>query len=95
MSKSNTKTAEVETQVQTSTVTTPVVGIVLTQDQQDAFDKMTNKSSRIRFLSSLGYKNGPIAKFLTKVYYPNGEKTVLFQHVRNVLNQPLKTAAAS
>ena len=43
------------------------------------------KSEQIRYLNSLGLKNGPISKILTTVY----GKLVRYQHVRNVLNQKL------
>lgn len=47
---------------------------------------MKTKSEQIRYLDSIGMKRGPIAKLLSKVH----GKTVLYQHVRNVLIQPLK-----
>lgn len=68
----------------------PTTGIQLDEAQKAKFDGMQTKSDRIRFLSSLGYKNGPIAKFLSSVY----GKEVRYQHVRNVLKTPLKKVAA-
>jgi len=61
-------------------------GIVLNAEQKKLFDPMQTKSERIRYLASLGYKNGPIAKFLSIVY----GKPMKYQHARNVLNQKLK-----
>lgn len=55
----------------------------------DHIRAMTTKSAQIRYLASLGWKNGPIAKFLSAIH----GKTVIYQHVRNVLNQKLKTVA--
>lgn len=49
--------------------------------------QMSTKSSQIRYLNSLGWKNGPIAKFLSLIH----GKQVIYQHVRNVLNQKLKS----
>jgi len=95
MSKSPTNAKTVETHAVVVQAPVAVAGVTLTEEQRATFDKMTSKSARIRFLSSLGYKNGPIAKFLTGIYYPDGSKSVLFQHVRNVLNQPLKTNASA
>jgi hypothetical protein len=63
--------------------------VTLSDAQKEVFDKMTTKSARIRYLHGLGFQKGPIAKYLSVVY----GKTVLFQHVRNVLVQPLKTQA--
>jgi hypothetical protein len=59
---------------------------VLTSEQDQHIRAMKTKSEQMRYLSSLGWKNGPIAKYLTQVY----NKTVIYQHVRNVLRQPLK-----
>ena len=42
-----------------------------------------NKSAQIRYLHSKGYKNSPIAKFLSYYY----GKEVKYQQVRNVLVQ--------
>jgi hypothetical protein len=91
MARFNTKT-EVEATATIEQPTTPAVapattpGITLNETQQSAFNAMTTKSERIRFLSSLGYKNGPISKYLSAVY----GKLVRYQHVRNVLKSPLK-----
>lgn len=45
-------------------------------------DKLSTKSAKIRFLDSAGYKRGTIATHLG----------IRYQHVRNVLTQPLKKA---
>lgn len=50
---------------------------------------LTTKSAQIRYLAAQGWKTGRIASYLSKVHYPNGEKNVRYQHVRNVLNQKL------
>jgi hypothetical protein len=84
------QTPETQTVVQpvtTISVTSP--GIQLSEGQQASFDVMKTKSERIRFLASLGYKNGPISKYLSTVY----GKLVRYQHVRNVLKSPLKKAS--
>lgn len=46
----------------------------------------TTKSSQIRSLAAAGWSMGDTARFLSIVH----RKTFLFQHVRNVLNQPVK-----
>lgn len=54
---------------------------------EDAFAQLDNiptVSGKIRFLASTGMSRGDIAKKLDKRY----------QHVRNVLTQPLKKTAA-
>jgi len=56
----------------------------------DTLVTLTTKSSQIRYLDSLGMKKGQIAKILTEIHYPEGNKKVLFQHVRNVLITPIK-----
>lgn len=56
----------------------------------EALIALTTKSAQIRFLDSQGIKKGEIAKILTGIHYPDGNKKVLFQHVRNVLITPLK-----
>jgi hypothetical protein len=58
----------------------------LSPEQDNHIRAMKTKSEQMRYLSSLGWKNGPIAKYLTLVH----GKTVIYQHVRNVLKQPLK-----
>lgn len=45
-------------------------------------DKLSTKSAKIRFLDAAGYKRGTIATHLR----------IRYQHVRNVLTQPLKKA---
>ena len=76
------------TQVAEPQVAAPAAN-TLTSDQEAQVRAMKTKSEQMRFLSSLGWKNGPIAKYLTTVY----GKTVIYQHVRNVLKQPLKKAS--
>jgi hypothetical protein len=44
------------------------------------------KSPVMRQLADEGWSTGKIAKALTAVHYPNGDKQVRFQHVYNVLN---------
>jgi hypothetical protein len=51
--------------------------------------KCTTESARIRALGAAGFKNGPIAKYLSEL---RGRK-MLYQHVRNVLNTPVKSQA--
>jgi hypothetical protein len=53
----------------------------LSKTQKDQLDKMETKSSKIRFLNSIGYSRGQIAKYLG----------IRYQHVRNVLITPIKT----
>jgi hypothetical protein len=56
-----------------------------------AKDTTKNVSVRIRELSTLGIKNGPIVKVLTAAgYLTKNGSAIRFQHVRNVLNTPLK-----
>jgi len=52
----------------------------ITAEHIEAVNKMTTKSAKIRSLDSFGYKRGTIATFLG----------IRYQHVRNVLTQPLK-----
>jgi hypothetical protein len=56
----------------------------LSEDNASKLAQATTTSARIRFLSSIGWTKGQIAKHLGKRY----------QHVRNVLNTPLKKSAA-
>jgi len=51
---------------------------------QVELDKLTTKSSKIRYLTTLEWKRGDIAKKLG----------VRYQHVRNVQLQPLKKTEA-
>jgi hypothetical protein len=53
---------------------------VLTPAQQTVLDGLPTKSARIRYLAAEGYATGDIARILG----------IIFQHARNVLNQPLK-----
>jgi len=48
---------------------------------EDLMKTHTTKSAVIRFLSGKGWERGRIAKFMG----------IKYQHVRNVLTQPLKT----
>lgn len=50
-----------------------------------------NLSKRIRALAAMGCKTGAIAKIVLR---SNGEHP-RYQHVRNVLNTPLKTVATA
>jgi len=73
-----TKAAEATVAVETIT-TAPAIA-------QDVLDQVlashSTTSARIRALDAMGYKRGAIASALGKRY----------QHVRNVLTQPLKKA---
>ncbi len=51
----------------------------LSKDQSKNFDLCTTTSSRIRYLASIDWPRGAIAKHLNKRY----------QHVRNVLITPV------
>lgn len=65
--------------------------IVTIEDQLMIFKTLPTKSAMIRYLDSQGLTKGQIAKILTSHFYPNNEKKVLFQHVRNVLITPIKS----
>lgn len=54
---------------------------VVTNDIDVQLESIPTVSGKIRYLASTGMKRGDIAKKLNKRY----------QHVRNVLTQPLKT----
>lgn len=56
---------------------------VLAKAEQTAYDACTGTSARIRYLASLGWPRGDIARFVDRRY----------QHVRNVLITPLKRQA--
>jgi hypothetical protein len=96
MSKRNQNTAEaietsVETQVaETSANVNPITPAAntLTSEQDTSVRAMKTKSEQIRYLAALGWKTGAIAKHLSTLY----PKPVIYQHVRNVLKQPLKSA---
>lgn len=64
--------------------------IVYPTDEQLVERGFDNLSKRIRELSRLGAKTGEIAKIVRR---SNGEHPK-YQHVRNVLNTPLKKAEA-
>lgn len=53
----------------------------LSKTQKEQLDKLETKSAKIRFLNSIGYSRGQIAKTLD----------IRYQHVRNVLITPIKT----
>lgn len=64
--------------------------LIVTEDHLTIFKTLPTKSAMIRYLDSKSMKKGEIAKVLTAHFYPNNEKKVLFQHVRNVLITPIK-----
>ena len=51
-----------------------------TKEQQNKLDEMTTKSAKIRYLTSLDWERGEIARFLG----------IKYQHVRNVQVVPVK-----
>ena len=63
---------------------------VIPTDEQMRSKGMTSLSSRIRHLDALGLPVGEIRKIVKR---ENGEHP-LYQHVRNVLRQPLKQPMA-
>lgn len=85
MAKSNAaKTQEPEVQANEKTE------LKLTKAQQAEVDKLTTVSARIRYLANEGYTRGQITKLI-----PNAKGgQLLYQHVRNVLITPVKTARA-
>lgn len=56
----------------------------------EATKLLPSKSQQIRYLHATGMKTGDIAKMLTTIHYPKGEKNVRYQHVRNVLMMKVK-----
>lgn len=64
--------------------------VAVPTDETMRKDGMTSLSSRIRHLSGLGVSTSVVSKIVKR---ENGEHP-LYQHVRNVLNTPLKGAAA-
>jgi hypothetical protein len=74
------------------------------RDPRDVVDGITHKSAAIRALSGAGYTAAEIARLsdpdpkksgenaLTILQYKDGspQKAIRYQHVRNVLKQPLK-----
>lgn len=60
-----------------------VEDIKLSAPQQKEFDAQKTVSAKMRYLNSLDFANGAIAKFMGKRY----------QHVRNVLTTELKRKA--
>ncbi len=85
MARSNTKVAASTNQVATETSANDIT-------KTDISAAGTNKSSAIRILLAAGYKRGPIAKHLSKVF----GKEMPYQYVRNVEIQDLakKSTAA-
>lgn len=57
--------------------------IELSKAQQKEYDDLKTKSARIRYLASQSFSRGSIADFLQ----------IRYQHVRNVLETPLKRSA--
>ena len=57
----------------------------LTKAQNTKLNSFTTKSAKIRYLDSLDYSRGEIAKALN----------IRYQHVRNVLITPIKNARES
>lgn len=95
--------AETTTETTEPTILEPVAQLIVTdqvkpetqpvEEQKLQYDPAvlashTTKSAKIRYLDACGMKRGAIAKLLSQVY----GKTVLYQHVRNVLITPLKRA---
>lgn len=85
--KSNTQAAEkVETMqaVETRTIPTNDKGqfnqVILTDEQVEAYNKMSTKSEKIRYLTAMNFSRSAIAKFMG----------ILYQHVREVQLRPLK-----
>lgn len=56
------------------------------KEGRKVIDGCTTKSSQIRSLAAAGWSMGDSTRFLSIVH----NKTFLFQHVRNVLNQPVR-----
>lgn len=87
MSKKNQATKKVvETEVEDKSATKASkekVVITLTDSQKKELDSMKTISSKIRYLHNEGLTRGQIATTLNKRY----------QHVRNVLESPLKKSA--
>ena len=72
----------------TKQVTTNVVTINTAEAKTYDLTAYTTKSSKIRYLSSVGLTRSQIVKYFKEVL--NDE--IIYQHVRNVLVQPLKKA---
>lgn len=75
------------------TSSTETQKVVPTEAQAALIEKvkiLPSKSAQIRYLAKEGIKTGEIAKVLTLIYYPGGEKEVRYQHVRNVLMMKVK-----
>lgn len=85
--------ANTETTVNAMTVEVSINGKNIQVPTDEAMRKsgMTSLSSRIRHLESLGCSTSQIRGIVIRA---NGEHP-LYQHVRNVLNTPLKKADAS
>jgi hypothetical protein len=93
MTKTNSNASTVAVAAVAATaVTTPVTidgkEVQVPTDEAMRAAGMISLSARIRHLSGLGVKTGPIAKIVKR---SNGAHP-LYQHVRNVLNTPLKAS---
>lgn len=64
--------------------------IKLTSAREKKLKAFTTKSAGIRYLNSLGYSNGDIARKMTSVWKPTTGKDVRPQHVSNVLHTSVK-----
>ena len=64
--------------------------LALTKAQKAQVAKLETVSSRIRYLDSQGFSRSDITKLIPNA---KGEK-LLYQHVRNVLVTPVKTASS-
>jgi len=88
------KAQNAEAQVEITKQVSAEQPTIETQVSQIASDTSKNVSVRIRELSALGLKMGPIVKALTAAGYKTKNGTdIRFQHVRNVLNTPAKKSA--
>jgi hypothetical protein len=61
---------------------------------EEAFSKASNTSERMRELSRQGFKVSAIAKIMEARFGAGRKFPFRYQHVRNVLNQPLKRKAS-
>ena len=64
--------------------------IKLTSAREKKLKAFTTKSAGIRYLNSLGYPNGDIARKMTSIWKPTTGKNVRPQHVSGVLHQSVK-----
>jgi hypothetical protein len=95
MSRNRTNEVVIEESVENNQ-TVETVEIKKTYDIPALFTEHKTKSNVIRFLSSEGLKTGEIAKMLQDagVVSVNGTP-IRYQHVRNVLTQPVKKTEAA